>query len=85
MAGLIKNFLTLSSIFDGPLKFFCVSHQLVLIHLFLRKLASLDTNQQIIFTCQSPNVAGVALDVIGNRLVQLLYCHIITGDILLLP
>ncbi len=41
--------------------------------IFHQKMASVDTSWLIIFTCQSPKVAGVTLDVIGNWMVQLFH------------
>ncbi len=40
---------------------------------FLWKIASVDTSQQIIFTCQSPIVAVVALDVTQNWEMQIFH------------
>jgi hypothetical protein len=52
--------------------------------LFLRKSASVATSRLRIFTLLLPIVAGVALDVLGNRKVQL-FRHTNTGGFLLSP
>ncbi len=52
--------------------------------LFLRKLASVATCRLRIFTLLVPIVMGVALDVLGNRKVQL-FRHTNTGRFLLCP
>ncbi len=41
--------------------------------IFLRKAASFGTGQLLIFTYWSPKAAGVALDVAGRQLVQLIF------------
>jgi hypothetical protein len=51
---------------------------------FLRKLASVATSRLRIFTYLLPSVAGVALDVLGNREVQLFH-HIKGRRFLLCP
>ncbi len=52
--------------------------------LFLRKSASVATSRLRIFTLLLPIVADLALDVLGNRKVQL-FCHTSTGRFLLCP
>ncbi len=52
--------------------------------LFLWKLASVETSQLVISTGRFPVAAGVAIDVRGNRVVQLFH-HINTGRFLLFP
>ncbi len=54
------------------------------IDLFLRKSASVATKRLRIFTHLLPIVVGVAVDVLGNRKVQLFH-HNNTGEFLLCP
>jgi hypothetical protein len=52
--------------------------------LFLRKSASVATSRLRIFTLLLPTVAGIALDVLGNRKVKL-FRHTNTGGFLFGP
>jgi hypothetical protein len=79
-----KNFFTLHLILNCLLKFLCDPHKTLTNLLFLRKSASVATWRLRIFTLLLPIVAGVALDVLGNRKVQL-FRHTNTGGFLLCP
>ncbi len=67
----LKNFFTLPLILYSLLKFLYDPHKTLINLLFLRKSASVATCRLRIFTLLLPIVAGVALDVLGNRKVQL--------------
>jgi hypothetical protein len=54
------------------------------IYLFSRKLVNVAISRLRIFTNLLPIVVGVALDVVGNRNVQI-FCHTNTGGFLLFP
>ncbi len=77
-----KNLFTLPLILYCLLKFLCDPHETLTNLLFLRKSASVATSRLRIFTLLLPFVVGVALDVLGNRKVQL-FRHTNTGGFLL--
>ncbi len=81
--------LDINKIFDSPFNFVLSVEVLMRTTtltnlLFLRKSASVATSRLRIFTLFLPIVAVVALDVLGNRIVQL-FRHTNTGGFLLCP